>query len=328
MDVNYRELEGINQSSLKKILEHPKAYLEALNSKSNSLHFVEGSLFDAMVEISNNPNLDFNTELHNRFHFTDSLPKPGVVEVLDHIFDLTRSSESSNLPVSIDSDEFILSICNKLNYQSNWKDATRVKKIKDNLDYFRILESGKIICPTNSYDKCLLSLNHLQECDHLDYIFNSEYRMDKVVIQFKVKIKGVTYLCKAELDLILIDHDQMIIAPFDIKTTSKPIHEFRNDFWNLRYDFQSAFYIKALKKAFPGYHIEPFTFIVIEFGNPDPMQYEVSEGAIDIAINGGYVRGKGEKEGIKKAWERLAFHTNEDKWAYNMEYYTDYKAIL
>lgn len=68
--------------------------------------------------------------------------------------------------------------------------------------------------------------------------------------------------CKALLDKIIIDEENKIIYPIDFKTTRYLSKNFRRAFDEHSYGIQAVWYRYALRKAYPGYTIGPFRFVV------------------------------------------------------------------
>ncbi len=121
-------------------------------------------------------------------------------------------------------------------------------------------------------------------------IFNNNYeKLFQVAIYFQ--FEGVD--CKALLDILLIDHENKRIMPYDLKTTKEYPSQFGKAIDQHRYDIQAMWYTLALEEEFAeliaaGYTIEPFTFVVaskkdptcpiqvpLKFGNPDKMIEEL-----------------------------------------------------
>lgn len=84
--------------------------------------------------------------------------------------------------------------------------------------------------------------------------------------------------CKALLDILQIDHVNMVIYPYDLKTTGKQLKQFKSSIFDFGYDIQARWYEYAIRSEYAhlldaGYTIAPFTFIVVSKKDPSvPIQ--------------------------------------------------------
>ena len=122
---NYRELSGLNQSLLKKILVSPSAFLKQLDQQDYSQkdHFVFGSLVDDM--------LLSDIEISDKYYtMKDSLSEVKR-NITKYVYDMyLANDEEEDLSWST-MDEEIHDACEQYSFQTNWKAETRVKKIKE-----------------------------------------------------------------------------------------------------------------------------------------------------------------------------------------------------
>lgn len=339
---DYRDIKKVNQSSLKKILTSPKAYLQAVDRMENQDddvtpdHFIFGSVVDIMLTGNRD---DFEKRFVKIPDDTKcSETVRGIVEQVwayvqeelkedDIIFDLDAYKD------------FIADACTLANYQPNWKVDTRVAKIiEQGNDYFELLKqmNGKTPVTESEYSNavnCVMAL----KADKFTKPFvdakhdkNSEFK-NKFIVEFvidDVEMKG-------ELDRVVINHDLKKIFPIDFKTTSQPIHGFEYEFWKYRYDFQAATYIAGLmqhpdiqKLTAEGYTIAPFIYIVVEKQlNNSPMIFAVDNSALNVGFMGGMVKGK-DYEGLRQAVARYSYATKNNAWEYPMEYYLNEGCIF
>lgn len=95
---------------------------------------------------------------------------------------------------------------------------------------------------------------------------NSFFNVDKQS-QVKLTFKYLGKNFKAMLDWLIIDHDNKVIKPYDLKTGGKTVEEFESSFFYWRYDIQALLYTVAVTTLrddkYPGYVIEPFRFVYI-----------------------------------------------------------------
>jgi hypothetical protein len=326
MENDYRKLPGVNQSSLKKILTSPQAYLKARDrvESSTASHFVFGSLVD------------------------DMLLKPKIID--DKYYKMGASSTSEAIQgivkfvydqlvvrdkvIALDSpavDVYILEGCEMYGWQPKWGDEAKLKNIrKSGTDYYNALlkSYGKIIIPEEEYNQATICSSSLKADDFIkDYLTptqnNTLYKHK--IVQFVIN----DIECKGELDLVYIDHQKKTIRPIDFKTTGKPVTGFNFDFWAYRYDFQAAFYSEGLKQdpeilqlIEDGYSLLNFQYIVVEkdMNNP-PLIFTVPDSVISIGWSGGKRSSGRYYEGVMQAIKQYIWHTEENLWDYSMDYY-------
>lgn len=338
----YREITALNQSILKKILDSPQEFLKAKRKQeerdpTTEEHFIFGSMVDIMLTGTKEEFDKKYAVLKDDVKCTESISV--VVEGVfrDHLY-LENAGQVSlkELP------DLILQHCKYANYQSNWKDETRVTKIIElGSKYFEVLKTtvGKTVVSQSEYAKAVNCKAALQ-VDQFTREFvvqkakpNREF-LDKFIIQFEWK----GYNIKGELDRIVIDHDKKTITPIDFKTTSKSVNNFVSDFWYYRYDFQAAVYFRGLTLSeIPaieellknGYKLENFLYIVVEKNlNNSPMIFSISNKVIDVGFSGGILSTNKKLEGFEQAMSRYEFAETNNSWDYPMEYYNNNGSII
>lgn len=332
MKENYRDIDKINQSLLKKLLIHPVEYLKAKDKQESDEVEKKHNVFGSMVDILCLSPERFDKEFYvmEEADISDALKSISsmIMEMAElEGLDIPILSKEHNSPV----DHIILEVAEKFNYQSNWKNDTKVKKIKESCGGYiskLVFAKGRTIVSTEEYQKAITCSMMLKSDPGTKYYFKpkkGEVLLFHKVVQFE--FEGIEIKC--ELDIIRINHDSKIIYPADLKTIGSQIYRFNSDFWKFRYDFQAGTYflglfsdptIKELLEK--GYKIAPFRFIV---GHSDsdysPLVFKVGESAHNIAISGGVLSDGRRLEGLTQAVKRYKFHIKEDKWDYPMEYY-------
>jgi len=336
--MEYKQLEGVNQSSLKKILTSPKEYQNAVKKQkeqSNSIepHFVFGTIVDIMLTGTRDEFDEKFVKISDKSSCSET-----VENIVKEVYRDILMSSIVELPLS-EYRSKILEYANYLNYYSNWKDDTRIDKIiKEGSEYFDLLVSiGNRTTVTESlYVKAVNCVAALKSDTFTKkYVVKREYPdsefLDKFVVQFVYK--GV--LIKGELDRVIIDHANKQIIPIDFKTTGSSINSFVYDFWKYRYDFQAATYTKGLYEH-PDiipllekfYSIQPFLYIVVEselYNNP--MVFETTLDVINVGFNGGMVNNRN-YEGFDQAINRYIYAIENNAWEYPVEYYLNQGKIL
>jgi hypothetical protein len=194
---NYRDIQALNQSILKKILYSPAEFKKAQerqnNEESNQDHFVFGTMVDIMLTGS-------KAEFDEKFIKVseDIYPSDSIVRVVNGVFEeiVGENPEDTNF-FSFDAySDKILQHCKYQDYYNNLKDETRVNKILTaGVDYFMLLQNsvGKTMVTDIDYAKavnCVMALKSdefTKKYSDKNYTKHSsedlEY-LDKVVITF------------------------------------------------------------------------------------------------------------------------------------------------
>jgi hypothetical protein len=329
--MEYAELEGTNQSILKKILDHPKDYLKAKDrqesrEESTEDHFVFGKMLDMML-------LSSKAEFDSKFErIPDDVKCSDAVKVIvQGVFEGVK--DLGEIAAFDTYRDLILNHCKYNNYQGNWKDDTRVDKIiEQGSEYFNILVRGanKILVTETEYANavnCYMALKsdpYTKPLVDKKHDKNTEF-LDRFIITFTYQGRPF----KGELDRVVINHATKTIRPVDFKFTGKSIKGFKYDFWQYRYDFQAAVYTLGLV-AHPqiaellnqGYQLENFIYCVVEKSlNYNPQNFEIPDTVKQIGLYGGTKSNGQEVEGFFTACQRLTFAEENNAWDYPMEYY-------
>lgn len=331
--MEYKNIDALNQSILKKILISPQSFLQAkkkqeYGEESEEDHFTFGTIVDLMLT-GNKEDFDKRfVRISDESSCSDAI-KSIIKNVYNDII-------TTNGLVDEDLEQYklkILQYCNYANYQPKWKDDTRVEKIiKEGNDYFELLKTigSKTPVTENDYAKavtCVMALKSdkfTQPYVVLKANSNDREFLNKFIIEFEY----YGYKIKGELDRVIIDHTERTVTPIDFKTTGKPIGGFINDFWFYRYDFQAAVYTRGLlehpeikKLLESNYSLNPFLYIAVETNLvSNPMVFEVTPEAIEIGFSGGIVKNK-TYEGFEQAIKRYYYAEQFNSWEYPKEYY-------
>jgi hypothetical protein len=340
--MNYREINALNQSILKKILNSPQEFVKAkrkqeTREESVGDHFLFGSIVDLMLTGSKKEFDEKYAVIDDNVSCTEA-----VKAIVDGVFLDYLDLEDNDFLTLESLQASVLQNCRYQNYQSKWKDETKVTKIIElGSEYFEILKTtkGKTVVSQTEYAKAVNCKAALQ-VDQFTREFvvekskpNREF-LDKFIIEFEWqghKIKG-------ELDRVVIDHDAKTITPIDFKTTGKSVNNFVSDFWYYRYDFQAAVYHRGImlsdnafieKLISAGYKLKDFLYIVVEknLSNP-PMVFNISGKVIDLGFSGGTLSNGKQLDGFEQAIMRYEFAISNDAWNYPMEYYDNGGSIF
>ena len=235
-------------------------------------------------------------EYRQKFHISnvENKPSDAIKSIVNQVYDEVKAFNIRNptLDQSIgyiqDYPEYIILACNEHGYQSNWKAATRIAKVCEAFKYWEDLKlgEGKVILSAEEdslISQIVMSIKTNPTTAQYFEVENGDEIMYQVPIFFT--IEGVE--CKGLLDMVVINHEDKIIEPIDIKTLGDNTLNFPKALKQRRYDIQGAFYIEGLKQAYPGYDILPFKFIVESTINPgQPLVYTMDETLLEIGKSG------------------------------------------
>ena len=330
---DYKAIQKLNQSLLKKILISPKSFLEAQKKyqqedDSTEEHFVFGSMVDLMLT---GTKAEFDEKYYK---VSDDVKCTETIKIIvDGVFKEVVELEDFVTGEISDHRDVVLKHCKYQNYQANWKDDTRVDKIiEQGNKYFKILCNaiGKTIISETEYSNALSCKMALQSDKYTKPFVDKKYDpevefLDKFVVEFNLEGLDI----KGELDRVVINHKTKVITPVDFKTTGKPVTGFQYDFWSYRYDFQAATYKIGLsqhpqiqKLVDQGYSINLFHYIVVEKDLKNfPMIFVVSSDVERVGFVGGELSNGKRYEGLTQAIAKYKFAQQNNAWDYPMEYY-------
>lgn len=132
--------------------------------------------------------------------------------------------------------------------------------------------------------------------------------------------KGSTL--KVLVDILVVDTEENIIYPIDMKTTGGNLTEFKRSGLKYRYDIQGSLYSFVIATAFPGYILAPFEFLVISKFTPTLPKFftlsveEVYNGRFGTTTASGFYY-----KGWEQLIEELAKHEQADFWELPVEFW-------
>lgn len=163
--------------------------------------------------------------------------------------------------------------------------ATRVKKVKESCnEYYSLLAlaGDKIILSQRDYNDMSICVDELRTNSITKNFFNIDpwdNNIEKVFqLKFRAEWNGIPVRCM--FDELIIDHENKIIYPIDLKTTGYPEENFQNSFAHWRYDIQAKLYTYILQECikkdpyFSQFSIKHYQFIVINRRTVAPIIWE------------------------------------------------------
>jgi len=164
---------------------------------------------------------------------------------------------------------------NKIDYwekkDSKWRAQKIISEAKPYwVEYVKGL--GKIIITSKMYLDAKQAVLTLTTHNFTRGIFstNSFLNIEKFS-QVKICFNYAGYEFKSMLDWLIIDHDNKIIKPYDLKTGAGSADNFEKSYFHWRYDIQAFLYSKAIcalrDRDYPDYKVDDFKFVYISRKN-------------------------------------------------------------
>jgi hypothetical protein len=285
----YRRLDGLSYSTLAKFDREGFNNLSTLFDRVESPSLTFGSAVDSIIT----GGMD---EFNERFIVTMFPETPdSIITIVKDIFNGNKANYKSLNEVPND---IMLTYIEAHNYQNNWRPETRVKVVKEKgAAYYDTLfiAQGKTILDTKTYDSVLAAVDALKTSEATAEYFKNDTPFDNVERLYQLKFSGSNYEIKYKcmMDLVVVDHDNKIILPCDLKTSYKPEWDFYKSFVEWRYHIQARLYYRLLKQNcekdpyFKDFTIKPYYFIVVNKHTLTPLVWEFEETSLydDIKIN-------------------------------------------
>lgn len=298
---DYKDIDAVNQSRLKKILIHPKLYMHQEEREEKS-YFTFGQLVEDILLMS-------SEEVDAKYVICDvDMPTEKIKEVIEALYMARGVADFDSIePALVDE------VRMEVGYQTKWKAETAYNKIKLlGSDYLNFIASAgdRIIISEEDYVKSLSLVNMVTTNPLLSKYLSKDNKF-KHVVTFKHK----GFDCKGEIDIVHFDHEARTVRVVDIKTTSQFL-AFKSSILRYRYDFQLAFYTMALMEEDLGEYIilDPQLLVLDSDGFFSPEVYTVPANFNSFEVNGRTYKG------VSDAFDLLAYHTTNDEWDYSMDY--------
>ena len=288
----YREHSALSYSTIASYEKGGFSVIPHLFDKKES----EALLFGSMVDTLITEGMD---AFNSKFAIADfEIPTEAIKNIVDAFIesypDCTLNDEDSN--------DLILNVCNKFEYQIRWKDDTRISKVRElGSDYFEAMHNvgNRTIVSNDLYQEVLATVSALktqpQTAKYLQ-IPESDSSVEALYqTKFVTILDGLEVKCM--FDLILVNHARKLIIPVDLKTSSMMEYDFPKKYLENRYDLQARLYCRILKNIisnddyFKDFTITDFRFMVINKDNRVPLlftdEFSRIDGDIEIQYKSG-----------------------------------------
>lgn len=228
----YREDKALSYSTLAKFAREGFHKLDTLFDKVESPSLLFGSAVDALITGG-------QEEFDNNFMVADF---PVLTESVEKIVkSLFNQYHETYKTINDIPDNNIIETTEIEKYQKNWKPETRAKVIREQgAEYYTLmyLAGTKKIVDTATKELIDNAVEVLKNSNATKFFFTENNPFDNryeryYQLKFKSTIDGIDFRCMA--DLILVDHQDKIIYPVDLKTSSHFEDEFYKSFIQWRY---------------------------------------------------------------------------------------------
>jgi hypothetical protein len=171
-------------------------------------------------------------------------------------------------------------------WQNDKYDNTRYKQVlkTGNIkEYYNALKhSDKTIVDTATYQTALAMVRALRESPATSGYFADNDELSPIrryyQLKFKAVIDGVGYRCM--MDCVVVDYENKVIYPVDLKTSSTPEWEFEKSFVKWHYLIQALIYHKLLRinmdkdPYFKDFKLDDYRFIVVNPKTLTPLVWK------------------------------------------------------
>lgn len=272
----YRADPALSYSTLAKFAREGFNNLDTLFDKVETPSLTFGSAVDALIT-GGQEEFDKNFLVAEFPPLTESVEK--MVKALFAEFGVTHSSLAS-IP-----DVEIIGRTEMLKYQLNWKPETRAKVIKEQgSEYYSLLyiAQDKTIISTSLKEQIDNAVTALRTSPATSMYFAEGDSLERnYQLKFKATLEGVNYRCMA--DLLIVDHQNKVVYPVDLKTSSHAEWDFYESFLQWRYDIQARLYWRIIRhnmdmdEEFRDYKLEPYRFIVVNKKTLTPLVWKFAD---------------------------------------------------
>lgn len=269
----YREDTALSYSTLAKYERGGFEILPKLFDKVESPSLTFGSAVDAIITGG-------QQEFEDRFMVAD-MPQLSdtMLKIANSLFEKYGDQYSTleEMP-----SEYIKSIADEFDYGKSWKLDTVANKVRTECSYYyslKFLAGDKTILSTNVNIDVQNSVRALKESKATRWIFQDDDPFSNVhryyQLKFKSTLNGVDYRCM--MDCVIVDYDNKIIYPYDLKTSSHKEYDFYKSFIDWNYQIQAKLYWRILRDNldrddyFKDFKLADYRFVVVNKITLNPL---------------------------------------------------------
>ena len=275
----YRADPALSYSTLAKYEREGYDKLDTLFEHISTPSLTEGSMVDCLITGS-------PEEFEQQFYVADfSSIGDKEKQIADFLFE-QYSTEYSNIEAMPAT--YILGAVNTYEFQKNWKDETRVKVITERCsDYYKLKQyaGNRTVVSTETFYRIQAMVKALKESVATAGYFADNDELSPIrryyQLKFKANFDGIDYRCM--MDECIVDYENKIIIPIDLKTSHKKEWNFEKSFMEWMYPIQARLYAAILKvnlekdPYFKDFKVLNYRFIVVNKQSLTPLVWEFPE---------------------------------------------------
>lgn len=339
-NVNYRKLDALNQSMLKLFDNDPVKFFEEFKmgkkrKEKKNVALMIGDLVDFHLLECRGDDSEFEKRFDERFVLFNGVKGTGQVFILaDYLYEETENciNEFGEITCSFETRfaEAVKRVRAEDKYKGKDDDKILEDFVKNGKDYFdtRMDSIGKTVVDMSIVDKSKIVAHKLRTDEFTKEIFAGN-DMQEFITHFPIEFtydlgEGRSIRCKAELDMMLIDHDDKIIQPMDLKTTYDN-ESFDMMYIKNSYYLQNSFYVKAVEEwakenNMIDYIVLPMKFVVgdTSSNNRRPLVYTTDTEDVNAGMYGFDLRGI-HYRGVQELIDDIAWAEQNDEWSCSRE---------
>lgn len=335
-NINYRKLDALNQSMIKVFDNDPVKFFEEFKmgkkrKDKKNVALMIGDLVDFYLLACKADENEFETRFDEKFAMFSGVKGTGQVFILaDYLFEETENCVNEVGEMTCSFETRFAEAVKRVRAEEKYKGKSDDKILEDFLqngkDYFDVKMDaiGKTVVDVSIVDKAKTVAQKLKKDEFTKSIFAMNDDQEFVThfpIEFNFKIDDKRFIpCKAEVDMMVIDHDDKIIQPMDLKTTYDN-ESFDMMYMKNAYYLQNAFYWKAVREwadsnNMSGYEVKPMKFVVgdTSSNNRRPLVYDTSIMDVQRGLKGFRRRGVFYR-GVNELVEDIAWAEENDEWS-------------
>ena len=282
----YRKYKAASYSALSKLSnEDYSIFTESDDTFKRGLSL--GSVVDSMI-------FDDKFDVYKEYNIVSSIPDFNSDNAINQLLSYIKDTDTSFVNKSLDE---LNELSKKIGLWGNIKkDDLRIVRIDtdsfhEGLKFLELESNGKPFLLTEDLALAMKMVEVLRTNKNTKSFFLDDNPNIETVFQGKILFEINGRPAKSMLDILIIDHENKIIYPVDLKTGAEK--SFYANFNRYNYPLQAAFYTLAVKALIEStddlreYKVAPFQFIYISRAMPNkPTVYDMHELYIELGING------------------------------------------
>ena len=336
----YKDIDALNQSMIKLFDSDPIKFFneykmgKARSEKINT-SLIIGSIVDFYLLECDGDKSILESRLNEKFILFEGNKGSGQVFLLvDYLIEETKKCMDEKGEINCDFETRINDAIKRIQSEGKYRgksvDVIIEDFVKNGKSYFeKCMESiDKTVVDISLLDKAIITGNTIKNDEFVSDIFNWDNTKEKInhlVIEFKYDVEGRKFInCKAEIDMLIIDHLNKTIQLIDLKTTYDN-ENFEVGYIKNKYYLQVSFYYLAVKewiknKNISEYKILPMKFVVgdTSSNNRRPLLYITSEEDVIRGLEGFCLKGEFHR-GIKELIEDIVWAEDNNEWRCSKE---------